>query len=145
MTQLTDHFSLEELTASSAATRLGIDNTPTEEIKAHLQKLAYGLELVRVLLGAPMYIDSGYRCAALNKAVGGAINSAHMDGYAADFVCPQFGTPLQIAQAIASSSIKFDKCIQEGHWVHISFDPRMRQQSYTAHFTDSGVTYTVGV
>jgi len=145
MTLLTSHFTLEELTFSSTAQRLGIDNTPDRDVAAHLLMLAMGLEKVRALLGAPMRIDSGYRCPALNKAVGGVANSAHLDGFAADFICPDYGTPLQIARAIAGSDIAFDQCIQEGTWVHISFDPRLRHQELTATFGPGGATYSQGV
>lgn len=144
--QLTEHFTLEELIFSSTAARWRIDNTPSPSVCAHLLQLAQGLERVRSLLGnKPMRIDSGYRSPALNAAVGGAANSAHMEGWAADFVCPAYGTPLRIAQAIAMSGLVFDKCIQEGNWVHISFDPRARKQLYTAVFSASGTTYTQGV
>lgn len=145
MTQLTAHFSLDELTFSSTAQRLGIDNKPDLETVARLTKLAMGLEQIRALLGAPLHIDSGYRCPALNKAVGGVANSAHLDGYAADFVCPDYGSPLQIARAVAGSGIAFDQCIQEGTWVHVSFDPRARRQALTATFGPGGVTYSGGV
>lgn len=141
---LTDHFTFEEMVFSSTALRLGIDNTPPPVIAFRLKECAIGLEQVRSLLGHPMRIDSGYRCPALNKAVGGAPNSSHMDGYAADFVCHGFGKPIDIVHAIQASSIGFDKLIQEGNWVHISFDPRMRSQVYTAHFSQAGTTYTVG-
>lgn len=144
--QLTEHFSLDELTASSTATRLGIDNTPNLETVARLTTLALGLERVRALLGHPMHIDSGYRCPALNAAVGGSKVSAHMEGWAADFVCPDYGAPLGIARAIAASDIQFDQCIQEGTWVHISFAPAMRRQALTATFAQGGgVTYSQGV
>jgi len=143
--QLTQHFTLEELTFSSTAQRLGIDNSPTPTIAAHLTRLAMGLEQIRALLGAPMHIDSGYRCPALNKAVGGVPDSAHVHGYAADFVCPDYGSPLMIARAIAGSGIAFDQVIQEGSWVHVSFDPRLRHQALTASFGPGGATYTGGV
>jgi hypothetical protein len=142
---LTDHFTLQELTFSSTAVRLGIDNTPGEEIVAHLRFLAQGLERVRALLGHPMHIDSGYRCEALNAAVKGSNTSAHMRGYAADFVCAAYGEPLRIVQTITRSDIAFDQCIQEGTWVHLSFDPRMRREVLTAHFGARGTTYTAGV
>jgi zinc D-Ala-D-Ala carboxypeptidase len=145
MQNLTQHFTLEELVFSSTAQRLGIDNTPDPGKVKNLTTLANGLEQVRALLGAPMHIDSGYRCPALNKAVGGVANSAHVDGYAADFVCPDYGTPLQVARTIAGSGIAFDQCIQEGTWVHISFDPRLRHQALTATFGPNGATYTGGV
>ena len=145
MTQLTEHFALEELTFSSTATRLGIDNSPSLEIVACLTQCAMGLEKIRALLGQPMHIDSGYRCPDLNKAVGGAADSAHMQGYAADFICPAFGTPLEIVHAIQAAGIPLDQCIQEGTWVHVSFAPAMRNEYLTAHFADSGATYTEGV
>ena len=142
---LTEHFMLEELTFSSTAQRLGIDNTPSLEMVAILTKTAIALEQVRALLNVPMHVDSGYRCEALNKAVGGVANSAHIEGYAVDFIAPDFGTPLEIARAIAASSIQFDQCICEGTWVHISFDPRMRRQTLTATFGPNGATYSQGV
>lgn len=159
--QFTEHFSLEELTASEMADRINhlaslglefkgkpaeaIDNTPPVDVVPRLNVVAHGLEDVRALLGHPMHIDSGYRCPALNAAVGGAKASAHMDGYAADFICPEFGTPLKIVQAISASGIAFDKCIQEGTWVHISFAPELRRELLTAHFGPAGTTYTQGV
>jgi zinc D-Ala-D-Ala carboxypeptidase len=141
---LTEHFTLEELCFSSTAERLGIDNTPGEEITANLNVLARGLEQVRALLGQPMHIDSGYRCADLNAAVKGAKESAHLSGFAADFISPSFGEPLSIVRAITGSGIAFDQCIQEGTWVHISFDPKSRREVLTAHFAQGGTTYTRG-
>jgi hypothetical protein len=143
--KLTGHFTLQELTFSSTAARLGINNTPGEEVVAHLRALAQGLERVRALLGHPMHIDSGYRCEALNAAVRGSKTSAHLHGYAADFVCPGYGTPLRIVQAVLRSGIPFDQCIEEGTWVHISFDPRLRSEVLTAHFGPDGTTYTRGI
>lgn len=141
---LSEHFSLEELTFSSSAERLGIDNNAGLEIVTHLTILAQGLEKVRSLLGAPLRIDSGYRCEALNAAIGGAKNSAHMQGFAADFLCPQFGSPTEIVKAIIASDIDFDQVIQEGTWVHISFAPTMRHSILTAHFAGGVATYTQG-
>jgi hypothetical protein len=142
---LTDHFTLGELVASSTALRLGVDNSPDNITQLHLLVLALALETVRELLGVPIRIDSGYRCPALNASVGGAQNSAHMTGYAADFVAPGFGTPLQIVQAIAASPIAFDQCIQEGNWVHFSVAPELRRELLTAHFGPGGTTYTKGI
>lgn len=139
-TQLTPHFTLEELTTSSTAARLGIDNTPSAEALHNLTSLAKNLEFVRALMTFPMHIDSAYRCGALNKAVGGVPSSAHVLGHAADFVCPQFGTPLEIVQAIEKSGIAFDQLIFEQTWVHISFDPMMRHEVLTAHFGSGGRT-----
>jgi len=146
MNQLTEHFSLEELTFSSTAQRMGIANTPSFQTVAALTRLAMGLEKIRGILGdLPMHIDSGYRCPALNAAVGGAKASAHLDGFAADFTCAAFGSPLSIVRAIRASGLPLDQCIQEGTWVHVSFAPAMRGQYLTAQFGPQGTTYTQGV
>ena len=134
---LSEHFTLEEMVLSQTASRQGIDNTPPDEVVTNLRLTAAGLELVRSLLLNPITISSGYRCKALNSFVGGAINSAHLSGFAADFICPAFGSPLTIIEALIApgSMIKFDQVIEEGTWVHISFDPRMRGMVLTAKFT----------
>lgn len=142
---LTEHFTLEELTFSQMAARRGIDNTPSLEVVAHLTTLAEGLEKVRTLLGAPIRITSGYRSPALNAAIGGAKNSAHKEGYAADFICPAFGPPISVVKAIDLSDIRFDQLIYEGTWIHISFDTDMRRQVLTADFSTGTTRYTEGV
>ena len=146
MTKLSEHFTLEELTFSATAQRKQIDNKPPAEVLENMKRLAAGLEEVRAVLGNnPMRINSGYRSPKLNRAVGGARLSAHMAGYAADFVCPDFGSPLKIVKALAATGIQFDKLIQEGTWVHISFAPEARRQLLTAHFGPNGTSYTAGV
>lgn len=121
--QLTEHFSLEELIASQTAARAGIDNTPSAAIVANLRVLAQGLEHVRAALGGkPIHVSSGYRSEALNRAVGGAGKSAHMLGLAADIICPQFGSPLEVCRAIVAAGVKTDQIIHEfGHWCHVAF------------------------
>lgn len=140
---LSPNFSLEELTFSSTALRMGIDNTAPSSIIPNLQVLAAGLEKVRSYLGGhPVDIDSGYRSVALNSAVGGVPDSAHLQGWAADFLCWDYGSPAQIVSALQGSGISFDQVIQEGTWVHISFAPTMRQQILLAHFGPP-TTYSV--
>jgi len=121
--QLTEHFSLEELVASEMAVRAGIDNAPSVEIAANLLVLAEGLERVRAAVGnRPIRVTSGYRCAALNTAIGGANNSMHMRGLAADIICPQFGPPLAVCRAIAEANFVTDQVIHEfGRWTHVAF------------------------
>ena len=83
---MTDHFPLSEFTASAKARELGIRNEPNKVERDRLRRVAVALEAVRHVLGAsPLIISSGYRCAALNKAVGGAPTSFHRFGAAADF------------------------------------------------------------
>lgn len=128
---LTRHFSLEEFTSSTVAANKGIDNAPPPNVLQNLRLMAQRLETVRSLLVQPIVITSGYRSQRLNAAVGGAPTSAHLTGWAADFVAPKFGSPYRCATAIAKSGIKFDQLILEYGWVHISFDPRMRGQCLT--------------
>jgi hypothetical protein len=142
--QLSPNFSLSDLIRSETAEERGIDNTPPPEIIENLRRLAAGLEKVRALLGAPLEISSGYRCAALNEAVGGSSTSQHMQGLAVDFECPAFGTPLEIADAIGRSGLVFDQCILEyGRWVHLSFSDAPRQRLLTIYDDDKG--YVAGL
>jgi len=121
--KLSEHFSLEELCASETADRNGIDNTPPESLMPNLLVLARGLEQVRLALQEhPVHVNSGYRCEALNVAIGGARTSRHMHGLAADIICPAFGTPLQVCLAIVAAGIEVDQVIHEfGKWCHVSF------------------------
>lgn len=126
--QLTPHFSLEEFTLSSTALAHGIANTPTSEHRPNLQRLAEQLETVRALFDRVIEITSGYRNPRVNALVGGVSNSAHALGHAADFHV--FGLhDLDAAKVIRDSGIAFDQLIYEkNRCVHLSFDPRMRQQ-----------------
>jgi len=152
--KLSEHFSLDEFTASETALRRGIDNTPSPAVTEKLRMLAATLEQVRALLGNnSIRISSGYRCLELNRAIGSGDLSAHVLGYAVDFTCPKFGTPKEVAQEIASSSIKFDQLILEGVssnnsngiWIHLSIDPRNRREVLTAHFGTGKTSYTKGI
>lgn len=81
--QLTEHFKLSELTASKSHPK--INNTPTDKVRANLLNLCKNvLEPTRVMMCESIIITSGYRCEALNKAVGGVANSYHLTGQAAD-------------------------------------------------------------
>lgn len=143
--QLSTHFRLSEFTASQTATRRGIDNTPPSDVVDALKRTALGLEAVRSLLMAPIIISSGYRSPALNKAIGGAKSSQHVKGEAVDFICPGFGSPKDVCEAIARSNLRFDQLIYEGTWVHISFADTNRREVLAAHFNVSGVSYTKGL
>lgn len=126
---LSPHFTLAEMTVSETAARRGIDNDPPPDVVERLKHTALGLEAVRTRLGAPIVVSSGYRSPALNAAIGGAQNSDHTRGDAADFICQGFGAPSTIVSALKDSGIQFDQLIEEfGRWVHISFGPRMRGQ-----------------
>ena len=122
--KLSDHFDLEEFTHSDTAVARGIVNSAPAPIVVKLTRLARTLEKVRDILGHPLTITSGYRCPALNAAVGGVGDSAHLHGLAADFVCPEFGSPRDVARALElhAGELDFDQLIREhfgaNDWVH---------------------------
>jgi zinc D-Ala-D-Ala carboxypeptidase len=120
---LTQHFTFEELYASEIADRNNIDNTPTDpKILNNLKALALNLESVRRLLGKPIHINSAYRCLAVNALLGSKPTSSHIQGLAADIICPSFGTPIDIMRSIIASNIQYDQVILEyDKWVHIGF------------------------
>lgn len=83
--QLSDHFSLNEFLQSATASARGITNMPTSPVIVQMSKLCNNiLEPIRIKYLFPIKVTSGYRCEALNKAVGGAKNSQHLYGMAAD-------------------------------------------------------------
>jgi hypothetical protein len=122
--QLSEHFLLSEMARSQTALRQGIDNTPDADSLENLRVLCNTLlEPVRTLLGVPLHIDSGYRSPILNSAVGGAFDSAHLEGRAADVI--PIGMDLHVAfLAIEKSPLSFDQLIIECNaWLHISIPP----------------------
>lgn len=128
-TQLSANFGLEELCATQHREFV---NIPPPEVVETLRSTAAQMEAVRKLLGDRVIsVSSGYRCRALNRAVGGAATSAHLSGHAVDFNCYGYGDPLAVCRALAASDMPFDQVIQEGSWVQVSFDPRLRRQVLT--------------
>lgn len=79
------YFNIKEMTSSQIAKLQHIDNTPTKEVVENLKKVMYILDIVRVHIGKPILVNSGYRCKKLNEMVGGVQNSMHTKGLAADF------------------------------------------------------------
>ena len=122
-----EHFTIEELCRSQVAVCLGIDNEPKrEDIIANLKRLAFHtLEAVRILNdNKPITITSGYRCKALNRAVGGVATSQHQNGCAADFIVGSAAENRRLFDKIkSSSSVPFDQLILEpkAGWIHISY------------------------
>ena len=141
--KLTEHFTLAEATATSQKA----DNTPTPAHLENIKKTAAQLEKVREACGnVPLKINSFYRSAAVNKAVGGSSTSAHSIGYAVDFNAAGL-TVAEVCERINKAGIKYDQLIDEknaigGTWVHISFDPRYRQQHLKMRVVNGKSTYT---
>jgi hypothetical protein len=137
--RLSRYFTLARLVASDTARSCGIDNMPPDALLPNLRLLARGLDRVRLLLGHPLEISSGYRCPELNAAVGGVPHSQHALGLAVDFTCPAFGPPLAIARAVRDSEIVFDQCIYEfSEWIHLSFSAAPRRRVLTIYDSSEG-------
>ena len=127
MTKLTEHFTLEELTASEVGARNGWDNTPNEAEVQNLERLALMLEQVRKILNKPIIVNSAFRSKKVNDGVGSKDTSQHRIGCAADIRVPGMN-PEQVCRAIIASDIQFDQLIREfynpetkaGGWTHIS-------------------------
>lgn len=135
-THLTPHFRLSEFIRSATADAKGIDNTPPDSVIVRLLALCvYVLEPLRAVVGHPIVITSGYRCPALNTAVGGVANSQHMLGEAADIRCLDRAEAEALIAAL-NRVARFDQAIIERDkkgsiWLHVSckFDPdRNRRQ-----------------
>ena len=141
--KLTEHFTLEEFTRSTTATRLKIDNHVPDELMVNIYLTANKLESVRDALAHPIIISSGYRCPALNNQVGGSQTSAHTKGLAVDFHCA-YGNPKQICQRLIMAGVEFDKIIQEfNQWVHIGFGPSNNRQIVLTAVKQGGKTVYV--
>lgn len=126
------HFTIEEMTESSTAKAKDIDNTPSQEILAKLQKLIEAiLDPLREWYGKPIRVNSGYRCEALNKAVGGkANNSQHLYGEAADITAGSKEENKKLFEYI-KDNLPFDQLINESDfsWIHVSYrEGRLRKQ-----------------
>lgn len=123
---LSPHFTLHELVASQTATRKGIKEQfePPQEIIDNLKSLCENLlEKLRAMNGnKPLHLSSCYRCPALNTAVGGAANSQHVKGEAADIDFGSKSLNAEFFTKIKASSIDFDQLLNEFDfsWVHIS-------------------------
>ena len=115
---LTEHFSLEELTHTD---HRELDNTPNDAEKANLARLAAFLEQVKGLLGGkPVMVNSAFRSKAVNDAVGSKDSSQHRVGCAADIRIPGM-TPDEVVRAVVASNLQFDQVIREfNSWTHIS-------------------------
>lgn len=150
-TKLTTHFTLEELTRSATADRLGLANWPTVDDLKRLQATADMLQRIRDTLGSAVVVTSGYRAPAVNKAVGGVTSSDHARGQAADIVVPGYGTPYQVAKALAPlvSVLGIGQLILEGvkgkQWVHVSTRVPERPVNRVITITDAGTQVGIQV
>ena len=148
---LSKSFTLNELTKSQEATRLGIDNTPSDEHILNLKILCEKiLQPLRDFYGMPVSVSSGYRSAELCKAIGSSSTSQHTRGEAADFEV--FGVANKDLSDWIVNNLDYDQCILEfwspndpnSGWVHCSYnDSGNRKQYLNAQKLNGRVVYTV--
>lgn len=131
---LTENFTLNELVYSATAEKNKIDNRPSVQVIANLKSLCENvLQPLRNALGCPIIVTSGFRCAELNKKIGGKPNSYHLMGYAADFVVPQRN--LKDAFNYIKAHLPYDQLLFEYNktdkWIHVSYrnDGHNRKQA----------------
>lgn len=131
---LSEHFILEEFTASETADKLGIDNSlcvvSDTYIVSNLEMLCrFTLEPVRKFLGCPVRVSSGYRCQRLNMEVGGSPTSDHRYGLAADIYFENFADEwYEVVMLLITSAIPFDQLIVYKNFLHIGIGKAMRRQ-----------------
>ena len=140
--------SLKELLFSETATRLGIDNTPTDQILINLQTLIY--EIINPIVNqfGDIKITSGYRSPELCKAIGSSITSQHTKGEAVDFVIPNISN--QEASLWIVKNLEFDQCILEfwkpetnSGWIHCSYSKTNRKMYLRAYKANGRTVYEV--
>lgn len=132
---MAQYFVFSEFTDSTVAKKYRIDNTPSQEISSNINKLMEVMDKFRTTLGKPIRINSGYRCHKLNshKEIGGASNSAHLTGWACDFVCTKEDIDslyTKFLSFLKTNDIKFDEVFVEknrkgSRWIHFAlFNPK---------------------
>ena len=142
--RLSKNFTLDEFTRSQTAARMGRQIIATPLVTRNLINLCESvLQPIRDRVG-PIQISSGYRPDWLNKKIGGARNSAHLTGRAADFHAKELSVQ-DLFYTIARSDIPYDKVIIEfGRWVHIQvpeINKIPRRMSFSAQFENGRTIY----
>ena len=125
------YFTIAELTRSATAQAKGIDNAPGQGHIDNLRALVDNvLDPLREAWGKPITVNSGYRCPALNRAVGGATASQHQLGQAADITAGSAADNRRLMQLCLDMGLPFDQLIDESGftWLHVSYGPRQRRQ-----------------
>ncbi len=127
------YFTINELTRSTTARLNGIDNTPSQQVINNLTALVDNvLDPLREAWGKPIHVNSGYRCKALNTAVGGVPASQHMLGEAADITVGSRETNRQLYSLMRQLKLPVDQAINEYdfRWIHVSYGPRHRRHYF---------------
>ena len=144
---LSDNFSLKELTSSQTAERKGIDNTPSPEHQENLKLLCtHILQPVRDHFERVVSVSSGYRSPELCTAIGSKITSQHAKGQAADFEI--YGLSNRELAIWIHENLEYDQLILEywkkedpnAGWVHCSYDDRVNRKQYLKAYKENGST-----
>lgn len=154
---LSSAFTIEELCRSELAARRGITNTPNEEQIERLTWLCvHVLQPIRNKVGRVILVSSGFRSPEVNALAGGAVESAHLQGRAADIEIYGMAN-LALAKLIVSMNLpQLDKCILEfprandpqAGWVHVQVPPKngiARAERFTAYRLGSRTLYEQGL
>ena len=130
---LSEHFSLDEFVISATAMAMGIINSPGSSELANLRFLCREvLDPARKVIGEPIHITSGYRCLALNRAVGGVAQSYHVRGLAADLHIESAAHASRLADALNAQpycDLILVEHAQGASWLHVQarkLSPRHR-------------------
>lgn len=130
--KISEHFYLHEFIKSQVASRFGFyeQYNPSQRIIDNIESLVKNvLQPLRYHLNAPIFVHSGYRCYRVNKLIGGANNSQHLYGMAADIECYSKGNKA-IYESVLELGLDFDQMINEFNfdWIHISYNPLADKQ-----------------
>lgn len=120
---MSKYFSLWEMTRSDTASERSIANVPNHDELARIHYLCDAcLDPIREAWGKPIGVNSGFRCVELNRAVGGAKNSQHLTGEAADITTGSVNGNRKLFELIQQIGVPFDQLIDESNfkWLHIS-------------------------
>lgn len=118
--KLSKNFDWKEFTKSDTASRLHINNEIVDwDVRDNIKALVdHILQPLRTAWGGPLFINSGFRCAELNEAVGGVPTSQHVKGQAADVGCSD---PIALAKLARRINLPFDQMIVYPSFVHFSY------------------------
>ena len=130
---LTPHFELEELCATTHKDLAKTNLEEAKKIMGRMYQLAGFAERVRAIIGKPLIVNSGFRCVKLNNAVGGSLTSQHLYAEAIDIrVSGKSAT--ELFQIIAASDLKYEQLILEKvgktQWVHVSIGSKKEKLKY---------------
>ena len=147
--RLSENLKLEECIKSNTASRLGIDNSPTEEHTKNLKLIAEKIfQPIREHFGVPIYISSGYRSESLNKAIGGSKTSQHCHGQALDIDQDNRNSKVSNRDIFdyIMMNLEFDQLIYEfgdamnPAWVHVRYSEEKNRNRVLQAYKDNGKT-----